>query len=508
MLTSCDRISFGGKSPLTRGIKESNAGGSTGLYMTNLGMKALVIEGQPDGGDRTGGWWVLRLGADGARCEDAKDLEGLGVYEASARLLSRYGDKVAIAVIGPAGEMRLSAAGIQNLDKDNVPSRIAGRGGLGAVMGSKRLKAIVIDDTGGTRPALADSGAFKRAQKLFTQNTLGHPQTKSYQEYGTAGSVKMCNAFGALPTRNFSSGRFEGADAISGETLRETLLARGGEGETTHACMPGCVVKCSNAFADSNGKLIVSPIEYETLGLMGSNLGIDNLDMVARLNWETNDLGLDTIDTGAALGVAAEAGLMQFGDGKRALELLAEIRRGTPLGRILGHGAATTGKVFGVTRVPVVKGQAMAAYEPRAMKGTGTTYATSPQGADHTAGNTLRAKLDHLDPKANVAASRGAQITMAGYDTLGACIFAGFGFMVQPEVIAELLNTRYGWQVAPDILQLLGKETLTLEREFNRRAGFTAADDRIPEYMRTEPLPPHNSVFDVAESDLDGIFNW
>lgn len=272
--------------------------------------------------------------------------------------------------------------------------------------------------------------------------------------------------------------------------------------------MAGCVIQCSNVYGGEDGKAIVAPLEYETIGLMGSNLGIPDLDAVARLNWEASDLGLDAIEIGAALGVAAEAGLMKFGDGTRALELMREIRQATPLGRILGHGATMTGRVLGVLRVPAVKGQAMAAYEPRGIKGTGTTYVTSPQGADHTAGNTVRAKVDHLDAKANIAISRGAQINSAGFDTLGACLFAGFGFMTAPEVISELLNARYGWQVGTDILQLLGKETLTFEREFNRRAGFTAADDRIPEYMRTEPLPPHNAVFDATDEDLDGMFNW
>jgi aldehyde:ferredoxin oxidoreductase len=509
MLTSCDRISFGAKSPMTRGIKEANAGGSTGLHMTNMGMKALILEGQCEaGGKARSGWWILHLSLAGARFEPADEVVGLGVHAAAPRLLKRYGDKVAIALIGPAGEMRLSAAGVQNLDKDRVPSRIAARGGLGAVMGSKRLKAIVFDDAGGKKPPLADREAFKAAQKIFTNNTLEHPQTKAYQEYGTPAMVRTCNAFGGLPTRNFSSGRFDGAETISGEYMRELLLKRGGESETTHACMAGCVIQCSNTYGGDDGKAIVSPLEYETIGLLGSNLGIADLDTVARLNWEVSDLGLDTIDMGAALGVAAEAGLMEFGDGERGLQLLAEIRKGTPLGRVLGHGAATAGRVLGVLRVPVVKGQAMSAYEPRAIKGTGTTYVTSPQGADHTAGNTVRAKVDHLDAKANIATSRGAQINMAGFDTLGACIFAGFGFMVKPEVIPDLLNARYGWQVGADILQVLGKETLTLEREFNKRAGFTAADDRIPEYMRTEPLPPHNSVYDASESDLDSIFNW
>ncbi len=509
VLTSCDRLSVGAKSPLTRGIKEANAGGSTGLHMTSLGMKALILEHElPANGESRSGMWVLHLSLAGARFEPADDVAGVGVFDAAEKLLTRYGKKVGMALIGPGGEMRLSAAGIQNLDKDTLPSRMAGRGGLGAVMGAKRLKAIVFDDAGGKKPPLADPESFKAAQKKFTKNTLDHPQTKGFHDYGTPAMVGMTSAFGGLPTRNFSSGVFEGAETIRGEFMREVILKRGGEGDPSHSCMAGCIIQCSNVYAGEDGKAIVAPLEYETIGLMGSNLGIPDLDAVARLNWEASDLGLDTIELGAALGVAAEAGLMKFGDGPRALELLREIRQATPLGRTLGHGAAMTGRVFGVMRVPVVKGQAMAAYEPRSIKGTGTTYVTSPQGADHTAGNTVRAKVDHLDAKANIAISRGAQINSAGFDTLGACLFAGFGFMTSPEVISELLNARYGWQVGTDILQVLGKETLKIEREFNRRAGFTAADDRIPEYMRTEPLPPNNSVYDATDEDLDGMFNW
>jgi aldehyde:ferredoxin oxidoreductase len=285
-------------------------------------------------------------------------------------------------------------------------------------------------------------------------------------------------------------------------------LKRGGDCETTHACMAGCTIQSSNVFGDVNGKAVVSPLEFETMGLMGSNLGIDDLDAIACLNWEVNDLGLDTIDVGAALGVAAEAGLMQFGDSQRALELVGEIRRGTPLGRVLGNGAAIAGQVLGIERVPVTKGQAISAYDPRTIKGTGVTYATSPQGADHTCGLTIRAKIDHLDPKGQAAVSRTAQINMAGYDTLGACVFAGFGYSTAPQVISELLNARYDWDTAPDILQVLGRETLKLERAFNQRAGFTKADDRLPEWMRREALPPFNAVFDVPEEDLDSLFDW
>ncbi|HHH42435.1 MAG TPA: aldehyde ferredoxin oxidoreductase [Chloroflexi bacterium] len=502
-LSSCDRISIGAKSPLTGGVKESNAGGRTGAHLARLGIKALVIEDRPT----EPGWWVLHLSREGARFERADDLAGLGVYETAPRLLERYGPHVAIALIGPGGERRMAAAGIQNLDKDRRPSRISARGGLGAVMGSKGLKAIVIDAGGGEKPPIAHPDRFRQARKAYHDALMAHPQTEVYANYGTAAMTQMSNGFGGLPTRNFSAGQFEGAEKISGESLRQMLLRRGGEAETTHACMAGCTIRCSNTFADAQGRAVVSPLEYETIGMLGANLGIDDLDIIARLNWMANDLGLDSIEIGVALGVAAEAGLMAFGDGERALALLEEIRRGTPLGRVLGNGAVVTGRVFGVARVPAVKGQALSAYDPRAIKGTGVTYATSPQGADHTAGLTIRARVNHLDPRGQVALSRKAQINMAGYDTLGACIFAGFGFGAAPGVIRDLLNARYGWSVGDDILQELGRETLRLELAFNRRAGFTAAHDRLPEWMTREPLPPHNTVFDVPDEELDGIFS-
>ncbi len=504
MLSSCDRISVGGKSPLTGGVKESNAGGSTGLQMTRLGIKALIIEDAP----QESGWWVLHLSPAGARFDPADDVVGLGVYDSAPKLLERYGQHVAIALIGPGGEMRLSSAGIQNLDKDKVPARIAARGGLGALMGSKGLKAIIIDAKDGEKPPITNLEDFRKAQKEFNKALLAHPQTKIYADYGTAAMPRMSNGFGGLPTRNFSEGTYEHVEKISGEHMRQLLLDRAGDSDTTHACMAGCTIRCSNIFGGDDGKAIVSPLEYETIGLLGPNLGISELDDIARMCYQINDLGLDTIEVGAALGVAAEAGLLAFGDSARAMELIDEIGKGTPLGRVLGNGAVTTGVVFGVERVPAVKGQAMSAYEPRAIKGTGVTYATSPQGADHTAGLTIRAKIDHLDPAVQINVSRSAQINMAGYDTLGACVFAGFGFAAAPETIRDLLNARYDWQVGADILQVLGKETLKLEREFNLGAGFTSVHDRIPEWMTRQPLPPHQAVFDVSENELDEFFNW
>lgn len=505
LLSSTDRISIGGKSPLTGGIKEANAGGRTGYHMAFMGIKTLILEDQT----RQPGWWILHLSLNGAIWHNADHLAGLGVYETSARLVAAYGDKVAIALIGPGGEMRMKSAGIQNLDKDRIPSRIAARGGLGAVMGAMGLKAIVFDHTGGQKPPLADPEAFKLAQKDYTRSVMDHPQSQTYRDYGTAAMAQMTQNFSALPTLNFSRGTFDEVEKISGEALREFTLTRGKPSDPSHACMAGCTIKCSNVFGGEDGRVIVSPLEYETIGLMGANLGIDSLDLIGRMNWHVNDLGLDSIEIGAALGVAAEAGLMRWGDGQGAMQLIEEIRQGTHLGRILGNGAAEVGEKYNVERVPVVKRQAMSAYEPRSIKGTGVTYATTPQGADHTCGLTIRAQVNHLDPAAQREISLNAQLNMAGYDTLGACIFAGFGYAATPDgVVRRLLQARYGWQDLPaNPLQHLGRQTIRMEREFNKRAGFTARDDRIPQWMTGEALPENGSVFDVSDEVLDHIFD-
>lgn len=503
-LSSLDRVSIGGKSPLTGGIKESNAGGRTGYHLTNQGIKALIFEDRPEEAE----WYVIHISQDGVRFYPASPYIGMGVYKVGSSLIDEYGEDVAIALIGQGGEMKMMAAGIMNLDQDKVPSRMAARGGLGAVMGSKFIKAIVIEPRRGKNPQILNFEEFKQARKKFTEAVSNHPQTAVYADYGTPGMVSLCNGIGGMPTRNFSSGIFEDAENISGDRLRDILVERGGVNNTTHACMVGCVIKCSNIVGDEKGEqVIVSPLEYETIGLMGANLGINDLDMIAKLNYEVNDIGVDSIEIGAALGIAADAGLMKFGDGDRALELVQEIREGTVLGRVLGNGAAAVGKEFGMERVPVVKGQAISAYDPRAIKSTGVTYATSPQGADHTCGLTIRAKVNHTDPNGQVKVSRRAQINSAGYDSLGACMMAGFGIAVDFGVVGELINSIYGFNVGEGFLQELGEKTLFFEREFNRKAGFTNMDDRLPEWMTRERLPPHDVVFDVSEDDLDSVFD-
>jgi aldehyde:ferredoxin oxidoreductase len=503
MVSACDRISVGGKSPLTGGIKEANAGGTTGLRMVWLELHALIIEGGPS---EQAGWQLLHIGPDGARFEPAGDLVGLGLQATANALMDRFGPKIGISAIGPAGERLYRSAGITHVDKDRHQTRISARGGLGALMGSKQLKAIVFDQTRSNQPALVDKDRFRAASKRYVQALLNHPQTSQiYTFYGTAAMVSMCNTLGGMPTRNFSAGAFEHADKISGEAIHDLNQSRGGT--VDHACMPGCTIKCSNIYFGPDNKTLVTPLEYETIGLMGSNLGMEHPDHIAQINAVADDLGVDTIEIGAGLGVMAEAGLMDWGDVDRALEIMDEMRRDTPLGRILGNGAGLAGKILGVQRVPVVKNQAISAYDPRSIKGTGVTYATSPQGADHTCGNPIRAKVDQTDPQGKAALSRESQYGSAGYDTLGICLMGGFGFGMDATLIPDLIAGRYGREVDESYLRDLGRETILMEVEFNRQAGFTSADDRIPEWMTREKLPPTNAVFDVPWAELDAIYS-
>jgi aldehyde:ferredoxin oxidoreductase len=282
--------------------------------------------------------------------------------------------------------------------------------------------------------------------------------------------------------------------------------------------MPGCVIACRNSYVDDEGKPIVGTLQFETIALMGSNLGLDNLDDVARLNYMCNDFGIDTIETGAALGIALEAGLSQdslakaglakFGDTEAILGLLGQVGEGTTLGRVIGNGAATTGRVFGIRRVPAVLGQAMPGYDPRSLKGNGVTYATSPQGADHTAGNAFgaRKEVNPLGVDGQKALSLKLQIIAAMLDSTGLCLFARPPVIADPQLMVDMINGIYGWGWTKEDLDRFNRDVLRTENEFNHRAGITATDHRIPEYMREEPLAPHNTTFDVPDSELDAVF--
>jgi len=510
------RISVGGKSPLTGGIKEANAGTPFSQKLARMGYAAIVVEGLA-GDDKT---WLLKLDVKGGELQLAEDFKGAGAYESGRKIWEKFGDKTAFVVNGPAGEAKMAMAGLAFNDGEGRAARYAGRGGLGAVMGSKGLKAIVLDDTDAPGVKPADEELLRAGQKKLADAILSHDVTKkggALNSYGTAVLINILNEAGGLPTNNFSSGVFEGASKISGEALAEAAQKRGGVGTMGHRCHPGCIINCSNIYPREDGSEHVSCVEYESIWALGANCGIDNLDQVAELVWQCNDLGLDTIEAGVTIGVAMEAGLAKFGDGPAAIKMMDEIRTRTPLGHILGQGAQFTGEAYGVTRIPTVKGQGMPAYEPRAVKGIGVTYATSTMGADHTAGYTIApeilavgGKSDPLTKKDKIGLSKGLQDATAFLDAAGFCIFIAFPILDIPsgfEGVVETTNGMLGTKYTAEDVGRIGDEILRIERNFNLRAGIGKVADRLPEFMHYEKLPPHNQVWDVTDEELDSFWD-
>lgn len=507
------RISVGCKSPLTGGIKEANSGGQPAQVLARLGYAAVVLEGKPSD-DKL---YKIVINKDGVQILPADDLKMKGNYDTVESLVAEYGDKICCLSIGQAGEMKLAAASVACTDMELRPARHAGRGGVGAVMGSKGVKAIVLDDTGMSMRSPKDPDKFKEANKAFVAGLKQHAVTgQGLPAYGTNVLTNVVNEAGAYPTYNFKTGRFEGASAISGETQAETETSRGGK--ATHGCHRGCVIRCSGIYVDKDGHYLTKQPEYETVWAHGGNCGIDDLDAIAMLDRLDDDFGLDTIEMGATIGVAMEAGLAEFGDAQKAIELVREVGKGTPLGRILGSGAAVTGKVFGVERVPVVKNQAMPAYDPRAVQGIGVTYATSTMGADHTAGYAVATNLlgvggsvDALKPEGQVDLSRNLQIATAAIDSTGMCLFIAFAILDQQETfqaLIDMINAFHGLNLTADDVTELGKKVLKMERDFNERAGLGPKDDRLPAYFQKEKLAPHNVVFQVSDQDLDAVYNF
>ncbi len=509
------RISVGCKSPLTGGIKEANAGGQASQVLARLGYAAIVLEGKP----KENSLYKVLINKDGVQITADNSLCMMGNYDLAEKMKQEHGEKICCISIGPAGEMKMAAASVACTDMELRPTRHAGRGGVGAVMGAKGVKVIVLDDTGCTMRAPKDADAFKEANKRWVAGLRKHAVTgEGLPAYGTNVLTNVINEAGAYPTKNFMWGRFDTCSKISGETQAETENARGGEGSATHGCHRGCIIRCSGTYYNKDGHYLTKQVEYETVWAHGGNCGIDDLDAIAMLDRLDDDFGLDTIEMGATIAVAMEAGIAKFGDAEAAINLVKEVGQGTPLGKILGAGAAVTGKVLGVERVPVVKGQAMPAYDPRGIQGIGVTYATSTMGADHTSGYAVAAnilgvggKVDPLKAEGQVELSRNLQIATAAVDSTGMCLFVAFAVLDQPETfqaLIDMINAFYGLKLTADDVTALGQSVLKNERDFNTRAGFTAKDDRLPDYFLKESLPPHNVVFQVKDEDLDQVFNW
>ena len=501
--SNANRTSVGCKSPLTGGIKEANGGGTFSYALGQLHLAGLTLHKQASD------WLVLHLKKDGSvSFDDAAPYLGQGNMAVAEALHARYGKRVALAICGPVGEYQGLLAGIAFSDNDRRPSRLAARGGVGAVMGSKKVKAIVVDLD--KMPDFHDSkkviGGIRDYAKKLRDNPI---IMKFYNPIGTMGMADFQNSFGGLPVRNFSSGQL--VDTRQGDTFKmggdfisERNKARGGK--HTHACMPGCVIQCSNVYVDENGKEVVSPVEYETLGLLGTNCGVTEPDDLAALNYIANDLGIDTIETGATLAVLMDAGLAEFGDVAWMTQALHDIASGSDQGRLWAQGTARVGAHYGVARVPVIKKQAISAYDPRVVEVTGITMMVTAQGADHTAGNVPRIKNAEKDLPELLKTSLQAQTMSAANDSLGLCIFGGSVTNAQQEFIVETLNAAHGTQLDVSFFEALGREVLRLEQQFNREAGFSSADDDLPEFFYQEALPPTNLTARFRGADVADMF--
>jgi aldehyde:ferredoxin oxidoreductase len=497
------RLSIGGKSPLTGGIKESNVGGTAGTKLAKLNLQAVILEEQPLD-DR---WYSVFISANGVEITQEEEIIGEDNYKTTEYFQKRYGKKVAIISIGSAGERQYRSAAIAVTDMDGLPTRHAGRGGLGALMGSKRIKAFIIDDTNAKGVFISDTPTYKNISKKWIKELLD--TKKVLTTMGTANLIRPMNELGCLPTHNFREGSFVGADFIDGDTLQKNIRER--NGKQGIPCHPGCVIRCSKVYNDAQGNYLTSGMEYETLVLMGSNCGISDLDTIAKMNRICDDLGLDTMEIGVTLGVVMESGLISFGDGEAAINILKEIQEGTVLGRLVAQGAEIAGKALGVSRIPTVKGQGISGYDPRGLKGTGVTYITSPQGADHTVGNVLPGRMgyrseteklfDVQKPEGMVELSRDLQVMTAVCDLAGLCFFVGTT-KSNMGIIAQLLNAKYGANLTINDAIKLGIECIHLEKQFNTAAGFSKAHDKLPEFFYLEKLPPKDLIFDVPEVEI------
>jgi len=488
------RLSIGGKSPLTGGIKESNVGGILGQKLARLGIKAIIIDGKPS----NNGLFSMFVNRDGIRLESAKELRGLGNYELASKLRQKY-PKAGVASIGPCGEMCMGAATVAITDMSGRPSRQCGRGGIGALMGAKHLKALIVDDRGAVPCKAIRSDDFKDDVKAVVAEINSNPRVAWVRSLSSAGMIAIASNRGSLPTRNYTMGSFDKFENISGERLKELAKERGGS--MGHACMPGCLVKCSSVFYSADKEYLTSGFEYETIGMMGANLGICDIDTIAMLDRKCDDYGIDTIEIGSSIGLLSSINYFDFGNNKKAIELVDQIGTGSLLGRVLGQGVVVTSKVFGIDRVPAVKGQAMPAHSVRYLKGLGVTFATSPQGADHTAGFVP----DPLTTDGQVESSKVAQINAMIIDSAGICYWA---FLTgKNKLISSLITNFYGIDFREEDLIKLANSALLAEREFNEKAGISKQCDRLPAFLETEPLAPANTTFDVPYSEVDELFN-
>jgi aldehyde:ferredoxin oxidoreductase len=476
------RISIGGKSPLTNAIKEANAGGEPAQDLMKLGFRAIVVKGKPgDSGKRFG----LEVDSKGVRVVPADAHKGKWNYALADDLRAQYGKTASFISCGPAGELELKGASVACTDTEGRPARHAARGGLGAVMGGKGLKYVSVDAGKLKVRKPADTKGFAQLCKKYSKDYREGPQMF---KFGTSSVVPVANMLFTFPYKNRVEGQSPDAETLDGKRIVESFEERGGE---MHNCMTGCIVSCSNIVHDAEGNYKTSALEFETLTLLGANCAIASWEDVADLDRLCDEIGLDTIEAGAAIAVYMDSGGMEFGDAEGAKRILEEIAEGTELGKAIGNGAVSIGEKRKHHRVPAVRGQAIPAWDPRPLKATGVTYATSPMGADHTAGLIVN---PGLPAEEWARASQEAQLVNAVCDSSGFCQF------LQPTLddIRQFYGLLYGEDVTREQIADQGWQCLQDEWEFNRRAGFTEADDVLPQCMKEDAIGPQQLVFDVA----------
>jgi aldehyde:ferredoxin oxidoreductase len=492
------RISVGAKSPLTLGVKEANAGGPAAQKLDRLGIRVIIVEDIPQNGNL----FILKISRGSAELVPADEFRETKVYDLVEKLDEREKGEPAIIGIGIAGERKYRGSSVFLTDMYGDPSRNAGRGGLGAVMGSKGLKAVIVDDSGCEPPPLADKELFRKTVRDWVNMIKKDVVCGLFATEGTPFTIASNSYQGTMPGDLYRTGRPRDFEKVTGEVTRRKVWERHGK---MHACMPGCVVQCSIIYFDENGNK-TSAYEYEAVSMIGTNLGIADTDHVAQFKHICDDLGVDFIEIGAAIGVSGEAGKMKPGDPDSVFVLLDEMEKGTELGRTLGDGVVATAHAFGVTRIPAFKGQALPAHDPRAVKAMGVTYATSPQGADHTAGLSYK---QPLSKKGQVINSLRFQLRAAACDTFGYCLNSVPGRQASIySFVADLLRARFGVDVSADDILEAAKQNLRDERSFNDKAEFSTAHEPFPEFLRNEPLPPTGHVFDVDQSEIEKIWDY
>ncbi len=500
--SNANRISVGCKSPLTGGVKEANGGGTFAYAMGRLEISGFTLNGQSDN------WTVIHFHKDGKiTFDDASPYVGKDTYEAAKLLHEKYGKKVSLGLCGPVGEYQGLLAGINFSDQELRPSRLAARGGVGAVMGSKKVKAIVIDLH--KMPPLMDKKKTLGAVKEYATWVREDPVIQAtFNPIGTMSMGDYTNHVGGIPVNNFTSGtQQEDPDKpfmMGGDYITELNNSRGGK--HTHACMPGCLIQCSNVYADENGNEMTSPVEYETLALLGTNCGLTHPDNLATMNQYCNELGVDTIETGAMIAVLMDSGLAQFGDVDFMEHVFQELKAGTEKGKLWAQGTYRVGKHYGQHRIPTIKKQAISAYDPRVIEVTGLSMMSSAQGADHTAGNVPKIDSRGKEIDELKKLSLEAQIASAAVDSIGLCIFGRSVTNPNIEYITGAINAAVGSDLESSFYMEMGRETLELERKFNEAAGFGIEDDELPQFFYDEPLHPTQQTARFHAPDVHDIY--